>query len=250
LTWLALLLAGVAGGVDAIGWLTLDGIFVAHMSGNTVGVTTHVALGEPSEVARRAFAIVAFVVGLAVGAASSAVARRRAPQTGFSVALAVEAALLLAMMLGGRAASHGSHAVPRQPWMPYYALIGAGAVAMGIQGTTLRRVRSARVRTTYITGLLTRLVEGLVKLATLAPGRRHAARTPEADDEWRKTTDNVRVLSAVWIAYTAGGISSGVLTIKLGFSAIALPLATLVAAILLDWRLAHEGTAEAGAREE
>ncbi len=46
LTWLALLLAGVAGGVDAIGWLTLDGICVAHMSGNTVGVTTHVTLGE------------------------------------------------------------------------------------------------------------------------------------------------------------------------------------------------------------
>ncbi len=43
---LALVLASVAGGVDAIGWLTLDHLFTAHMSGNTVNMTVHVALGD------------------------------------------------------------------------------------------------------------------------------------------------------------------------------------------------------------
>lgn len=85
---------------------------------------------------------------------------------------------------------------------------------------------------------------------TLALARRHGARTAEDDDEWRKTADKVRLLGAVWIAYGVGGVSAGVLTMRVGFRAIALPLATLILAILLDWRLAHEGAEGAGGRDE
>jgi uncharacterized membrane protein YoaK (UPF0700 family) len=225
-------------------------MFVAHMSGNTVSVTTHVALGEAAEVARRVFAIVAFVVGLAIGTTATMVARRRAPRTGFSIALFIEAALLSLVLFGGEVASHGARVVPRQPAMVYYALVGASAAAMGIQGVTLRRVRGASVSTTYITGVLTRFVEGLVHLVALGLSRRHIPPALADDGEWRRTADRVRLLGGVWLAYAAGGISSGVIAVRFGFRALALPLSVLIAAVVLDGRLARTGTPGSGAEDD
>ncbi|MDQ2798914.1 MAG: DUF1275 family protein [Armatimonadota bacterium] len=60
---LGLLLAWVAGGVDATGFLTLAHLFTAHMSGNSVALAVSAAQGHWMEAARRAFPIPLFVVG-------------------------------------------------------------------------------------------------------------------------------------------------------------------------------------------
>jgi uncharacterized membrane protein YoaK (UPF0700 family) len=41
----AIALTAVAGFVDAFGWLTLDRVFTAQMSGNTVLIAVHAAAG-------------------------------------------------------------------------------------------------------------------------------------------------------------------------------------------------------------
>jgi uncharacterized membrane protein YoaK (UPF0700 family) len=250
ITVLALLLAAAAGGVDAVGWLSFGGLYVAHMSGNTVGVTTHVALGDWAEVGRRAFVIAAFVAGLACGAAGSTLARRRMPQAGFVIALAIEAALLLVVLLGGEAASHGARAVPREPSGPYHALVAAAAAAMGVQSATLRRVGNARVRTTYVTGVLTRLVEQLVRLGVLSWVALRGQAQADAGQKRTEAREEVLLLGAVWLSYLAGGIAAGLLAVAAGTRAVILPLAGIAVAIALDWRLARRGARGARPPEE
>jgi uncharacterized membrane protein YoaK (UPF0700 family) len=51
---LAFPLAGVGGFVDAVGFLTLAGLFVAHMSGNTIRLGVFVGEGDWSLAVKQA----------------------------------------------------------------------------------------------------------------------------------------------------------------------------------------------------
>ena len=64
-------LAWTAGYVDAVGFLTLAGLFVAHMSGNTVRLGVFVGGGDWSLAAQRFVPIVAFILGVVGGIALS-----------------------------------------------------------------------------------------------------------------------------------------------------------------------------------
>jgi len=70
-------LAVVAGYVDAVGFLTLAGLFVAHMSSNTVGLGVFVGDGEWSLAAQGLVPIMVFTVGVAGGIALVEALRRR-----------------------------------------------------------------------------------------------------------------------------------------------------------------------------
>jgi uncharacterized membrane protein YoaK (UPF0700 family) len=70
-------LAWVAGYVDAVGFLTLAGLFVAHMSGNTVRLGVFVGDGDWSFAAQRLVPIVFFTLGVALGIAIAEALRRR-----------------------------------------------------------------------------------------------------------------------------------------------------------------------------
>ncbi|HZU82979.1 MAG TPA: YoaK family protein [Polyangiaceae bacterium] len=237
-----LTLAAVAGGVDAIGWLTLGHLFTAHMSGNGVGVTTHGALGQWADVGRHAWAIGSFLVGLAAGATAATIAYRRSSRASFAGALALEAALLVALMTAG--GSMGAGGAPRESSGSHLALVTLAAVAMGIQSATLRRVGDVRVRTTYITGTLTRLVESAVQLAFLRRDRlRGRGGDPAEEAAVRR---NVALLGSIPLCYAVGGGASAWLERAIGMRALALPIAAVVAAIVIDRRLAHAGVAGAG----
>jgi uncharacterized membrane protein YoaK (UPF0700 family) len=207
------------------------------MSGNTVGVTTHIALGEWAEVARRAFTIGAFAARLAIGASTVLLVRGRAPRLGFSITLAVEATLLGAMFAGGEAVQHGAREIPLDASLAYHTLVAAGAAAMGIQSATLRRAGPATARTTYVTGVMTRFVENLVRCFAAL----------ERDEAQRRAARaKTRILGGVWLAYATGGIASGLLAVHFGMRAVLLPLVGVLAAIALDYRLACRGAPGAG----
>ena len=74
---LAFPLAVVAGYVDAVGFLTLAGLFVAHMSGNTVRLGVFVGDGDWSLAAQRLVPIIVFTIGVAGGIALVEALRRR-----------------------------------------------------------------------------------------------------------------------------------------------------------------------------
>lgn len=242
---LGLLLASVAGGVDALGWMTLGQVFTAHMSGNTVGLTVFLASANWSEVAKRVAVIADFLLGLAAGAVAATVAHRRRSRNGFVSALAMEAGLLVALLAVAEVLTHGArpHLLATRG---YFLLLALPALAMGIQSATLRRVEPVHARTTYVTGVLTRLVENLVAWGALVWARQRDGRRPE---EEAITKARVRVLASLWTAYAGGGVIAALLALRLEMRAYALPLALLIVAIFLDRGLAHAGVAAAGPEE-
>jgi hypothetical protein len=88
-------------------------------------------------------------------------ARNRAPA---ARVLSVEAGLLLAFMLVGRAVLDGRGAAGGS-W-DYYLLAVLAVLAMGWQNAALRRVAGVPVHTTFVTGILTHLAEESVNGCT------------------------------------------------------------------------------------
>jgi uncharacterized membrane protein YoaK (UPF0700 family) len=150
-TWkagLALLLAGVAGFADAVGYLTLHQIFTAHMTGNTTKLGIALGDGSISAAYPLAAAVLGFVAGVGAGTLIVDGGRRRA-------ALLAEAALIAAFMVYGATVLHHGHAPDHAAG--FYVLLSLLTMGLGIQSATLTRVGGATVRTSYISGVLTNL---------------------------------------------------------------------------------------------
>jgi uncharacterized membrane protein YoaK (UPF0700 family) len=151
---LAIALAGLAGYVDALAFLSAGGYFASFMSGNT----TRLGVDLATHTARAAipFALIAgFVIGVAVGAlvAENGGERRK------TRVLALCAALLALAAVFDRVWNAG--------------FLAASVLAMGALNNVFRRGGEVAVGVTYMTGALVRLGQGL---AARAMGRESASR--------------------------------------------------------------------------
>lgn len=165
-----------AGAVDVIGWLTLGGLFTAHITGNLVVMAAgaldgrHVHLMQVISVP--AFALIAAAIGLVVPASPWITARKE------SVLLALQGALLL---LAGVIAF-----VVRPSQDPYG--LGAATVAlcavaaMASQNALLHLSREHAPATAVMTGNLVVSTLCLTALATSRGAEREKALT-----QWRST---------------------------------------------------------------
>src|SRR5271169_3994872 len=93
-------LAGVGGWVDAVGFLTLFGLFTAHLSGNTARLGVELGQGEVSLALTYLVPIVGFIGGVAAGSWFMAAHRDR---NTLPPLLAVEALLVTTFMVLGTA---------------------------------------------------------------------------------------------------------------------------------------------------
>ncbi|MBJ7484955.1 YoaK family protein [Brevundimonas sp.] len=136
---LAACFSGVAGYVDAIGFLMTGGFFVSFMSGNSTRLGIGVAEGSPSTMFA-AILLVTFVVGVMMGAIVGRIARtHRRPA-------------VLALVTGLLASALALHAV------------GGGllvaipmVLAMGAENTVFAEDGEVRIGLTYMTGTLVKL---------------------------------------------------------------------------------------------
>jgi uncharacterized membrane protein YoaK (UPF0700 family) len=140
-------LSGIAGYVDAIGFLMSGGFFVSFMSGNT----TRMGIGLAGAIYQAALAgglIFAFVAGAVFGAlvGHAAGARRRVVSLGLVTALLATGAALAALGAG----------------TPAVLVV---ALAMGAVNTVLADDGEVKVGLTYMTGNLVKL--GLAIAAAL-----------------------------------------------------------------------------------
>jgi uncharacterized membrane protein YoaK (UPF0700 family) len=217
-------LAWVAGYVDAVGFLTLAGLFVAHMSGNTVRLGVFVGDGDWSFAAQRVVPIVFFALGVAVGIAlAEALTRRSIPAP--ARILGIEAVLLLAFMVVGRTLLDGGEATAGS-W-DYYLLAIVVVLAMGLQNVALRRVAGLPIHTTFVTGILTYIAEEAV----------HGwyARRDQRRDDAHTSFRRARFHSGVWLSYLAGGILGAFITLRWDLWSLTLPLAALATLIAFDF---------------
>jgi uncharacterized membrane protein YoaK (UPF0700 family) len=207
---LAAALAAVAGFVDAVGYLSLRDEFVAHMTGNTSRLGQHLGLGQLGAAAPLAVAVLAFVVSVAV--ATVLLARGRAA---VARVLVLEAGLLaVAMVYGETLDSHG--AIPRAG-AGFYVVSAAEVAAMGVQSAVVVSWRSTTLRTTFLTGMLTRLGQSLGAVAAGGRG---------GDGGYRAGEMPVVVL--LWGLFVGSGAAGALLLGRWHLLALALPLAAVL----------------------
>lgn len=210
-SWMALALAAVAGSVDGTGYLLLYHIFTSHMSGNTVAMMIYVAGGNWHEAWRHIEPIIIFFFGIVAGIALTdlLVALRVARM--FAVIAGLEFILLIAFF---------AFAHPPQQWMVVWP-----AGAMGLQNAMLRRVGHYKVRTTFVTGMLTNTAQGLVETVQALATR--------ADDAREKFGDFL-FYGGIWLCFACGGIVAGIIALGHGTEALLLPLSGLALLIGYD----------------
>jgi uncharacterized membrane protein YoaK (UPF0700 family) len=140
---MAVALAGLAGFVDAVGFLSANGYFVSFMSGNTTRLGVNLARDRGAALVP-ALLICGFVLGVAAGSWLSikAGARRKVAVLG-----------LVSALLGGAAGLHSAGMGNAAP-----ALL---VIAMGALNTTFQREGGVAVGLTYMTGALVRLGQAL-----------------------------------------------------------------------------------------
>jgi len=140
---LAICLSGIAGYVDALGFLKLNGFFVSFMSGNSTRLAVGLARGAPAA-AMAAGLIAIFVAGVILGSLTGHFAggHRRPGVLGV-------VAFLLAL-----AASLNALGAPRG------AVIAMG-LAMGAENAVFEEDGEVRIGLTYMTGTLVKVGQRL-----------------------------------------------------------------------------------------
>lgn len=216
----ALVLAAAAGFVDVVGYLRLDRLFVAHMSGNSARLGVALGGGDLATAATVAFAVVVFVLGIGGGTALGEVLLRRGSRRAVAVLVGVEILLLAILLAGERLAGEIGRGSG-----PFYALAAPAVLAMGVQTAALRRVGGRSVHTTYVSGVLTRMITELVLYAFRRADR--GGDPPSRED--RQTLRGVAVLAGVWCCYAVGGVTGSATQRTWGDWSLLLPIGVLVA---------------------
>jgi uncharacterized membrane protein YoaK (UPF0700 family) len=181
------------------------------MSGNTVAMMIHVADGNWREAWRHIEPIVVFFFGIVAGIALTDLLLALRVARMFAIVAGLEFVLLVMFL----ALAH-----PPAQWMVVWP-----ASAMGVQNAMLRRVGHHRVRTTFVTGMLTNTAQGFVETIQGLLAR--------SDDAGEKFAD-FAFYGGIWLCFACGGIIAAFLALRHGTVALLLPLSGLALLILYD----------------
>jgi uncharacterized membrane protein YoaK (UPF0700 family) len=195
----ATLLTLVAGLADAVGFLTMGGIFAANMTGNTVLAGIALADGHWALASSRFIPLIAFFFGAMLARLLLRLTHRAA------VPLLLEAALLAIV---------GFLPIGRDIELMIAAL------AMGLQASAITHFGSAAVSTVVVTGTIARIADAVLDRLWFAEKRAlPLVATP-------------RLLMLTWVGYFAGALA-GALLIKVMSMPLLVPAALLVVVIFL-----------------
>lgn len=182
---LAAVLSGVAGYVDAIGFLKLGGFFVSFMSGNSTRLGVGLATGHVSAALTALTLIALFVAGVVLGA----LVARRAGEDRRARVMALEAVLLASAAALITAGFDGPG-------------VAAMVLAMGAENAVFQRNGDVGVGLTYMTGALVKAGQRIA--AALTGGDRWA---------WRPFV-------LLWAGLTLGGALGAAAYLKFGVMAL------------------------------
>ncbi|WP_457105071.1 YoaK family protein [Methylobacterium sp. P5_C11] len=146
-----LLLTGLAGYVDALGFVRLGGLYTSFMSGNTTQLAVFGAEADPHRMILPAILLFAFLTGSVLGSGLAILVP--SPWTTPAV-LGYESLLIL----GGMGLGLES---PELGLAAFFV-----AVAMGSQNAVLAQVRGFRAGTTFVTGALFSLGQKIAQALT------------------------------------------------------------------------------------
>lgn len=158
---LMLVLTFATGMIDAVGYLGLDRVFTANMTGNIVILGMALTGTASLPVVGPIIALLTFMVG--AGVSGRLLRSARAGWSGLSTtSFALTGGTVLVIGL----ATVAVHPVPRTPWGDF--VTGALGLAMGVQAACARKIGVKDVTTVVITSTIT----GLAADAPFAGGSR------------------------------------------------------------------------------
>ncbi len=189
------ILAALAGWIDAVSFVRWNGLYVSFMSGNTTSLAVSVATHDWLEAMRRASILLAFVFGVACGVLLGVAAQKRRAQF---VPMGEAAVLMIAAVLSQLSISAA--------FVPLLL-----AVAMGMQNEALRRTGHYSIALTYVTGTIVRFGRGLASASS-------------GTGSW----EHILPYLGVWFAFLAGALAGGVAAGMSGAGAILLPALLLL----------------------
>jgi uncharacterized membrane protein YoaK (UPF0700 family) len=206
----AIALIFIAGYVDVVGYLTLSGVFVSFMSGNSTSTGLHLGQAQGEAFAKAVLPVIVFVLSIGVG---SWMVRRR---HGLRMVLLLQVALLTAFAVISNSVMPNTH--PRgDEWI---VLTLTSVFAMGLQNVVVRHIGQDSVGLTYLTGMLAAL--GM-----------HLAGWLDRSEPQAGT--HIGLLATLWFSFVAGATFSSWLAIELGVTLLP-PLIMLLILLLLDFR--------------
>lgn len=208
-------LAFVAGFVDAAVFQLVADVFVANQSGNVILFGMALGGRAGADFLSPALSLLCFVSGVAVTAAIQQRRHSRGAVQRADVAAALEVLLLVGLALAVLLLAGDGRP---DSWMHRAPIIALGAIAMGSQTLLLRDVHGVAVSTTYTSGDVAQIGE--------TAGRQLvdpvAAQAPQ-----RKAT--IRILSLGIAAYATGAViaAAGVHGTDLGAAVLMVPAAAV-----------------------
>ena len=189
----ATLLTIIAGIADAVGYITMGGVFAANMTGNTVLAGIAAAQRNYTDAWHHLAPLLAFFLGAMLSRLLLRLSHR--PTAG----LLVEAALLAVVGF-----------LPISPEPAVLVL----AVAMGVQASAITHFSGNAVSTVVVTSTLARTADTL--LDRLWPGEKEAL----------PVVANLPLLALTWVGYLAGAVAGALLLVAMPYPLL-VPVALL-----------------------
>jgi uncharacterized membrane protein YoaK (UPF0700 family) len=222
------LLAFVAGAVDAATFLALFGLFVAQVTGSFITVGVQIVTHDPTSLTRMLAIPVFFVAGAGIVLVASA---QRFTARALALSLTIEAVLLAAFTATGIAAT--PFASPNAPSAVLASVLGL--LAMGVQSAMvrlmLRGVASTNVMTTNTTQLAIDVAEWLI--ASWRSSR--SPQDPSARQARTGAAGRIAALGPIMAGFLAGSLCGAVGFAGIGFWCLLAAIAILLG--LIGWAL-------------
>lgn len=228
----------VAGFVDTIGFLVLSRILAANMSGNTVRLGVNFAQVTWDEVLRRGWPVLMFVCGLVLSALILEGAGRRGFRSGTSLTLGLESLLIATFIWVGGPTMMNGVAHPATNW-GFNTLVGLLAVAMGLQNATITRVGALSVKTTHVTGTLTKMAELFARYIvwfydrTRGRFRRRVGKVLRVSPRQR-SVQGATFMAGLWVAFALGATCAAYTKNRMELRCLVFPIAISLMLVIID----------------
>lgn len=220
---LAASLAGVAGMVNAAGFLVL-GLHTSHMTGHAAAVGESLVSGRYDLVRLAGTLLLVFLLGaIAAGVAIESAAGWR--RFRYTPALALEGLVLVT----------SATIASRKAGLSSVAVAGGLCFAMGLQNALVTRISGAVIRTTHLTGVLTDLGLELVRVARWLWSRSHGSHGLVELGRSREL-ERASLHLTLFASFLVGATIGPLLVLHFGNGAIAAPCLVLLGLIVLDRR--------------
>jgi uncharacterized membrane protein YoaK (UPF0700 family) len=232
---MALLLAWVAGAVDAIGFLVLLQLYASNMSGNSIVVGMAIGLGDTGRAFLHFLPIPLFVLGVVCGTFLLTWLHERRVRSSFALVLTIEAIFLLIFLIAGTYVIQLGLLNLAHIWI-FALFLTLLTMAMGLQTATIQHVSSQKVRTTFVTGILTDFGYLIAKylLWLYEQIKAHGLWFSMRESMQQISFWHALLLGSIWCFYVFGALCCGYAESHLHLLALLFPLGVIVVVIGID----------------